>query len=67
MWPTDGGGRMRTRNKTGWNYSVQASAYRVLTNTTRQSNASDPFTGCTIGTTRLRAPEKAATTSARPK
>ncbi|HEX7634390.1 MAG TPA: TonB-dependent receptor, partial [Noviherbaspirillum sp.] len=39
------GGRIRTRNKTGWNYSVQASTYQVLTNTIRQSNVSDPLAG----------------------
>ena len=39
------GGRVRMRNKTGWNYSVQASTYQVLTNTTRQSNVSDPLAG----------------------
>ena len=37
------GGRLRTRNKTGWNYSVQLSTYQVLTNTTRQSGVSDPL------------------------
>lgn len=39
------GGRLRTRNRTGWNYSMQLSTYRVLTNSTRQSNVSDPLAG----------------------
>lgn len=45
------GGRLRTRHKTGWNYSAQLSSYRVLTNTTRQASVSDPLaSGVVTGT-----------------
>ena len=37
------GARLRTRNKTGWNYSAQISRYSVATNTLRQASNSDPF------------------------
>ena len=37
------GARLRTRHKTGWNYSVQLSSYQVLTNSIRESSVSDPL------------------------
>jgi iron complex outermembrane receptor protein len=45
------GGRLRTRHKTGWNYSVQLSSYQVLTNSLRQARVSDPLaSGIVTGT-----------------
>ncbi|MDY0012697.1 MAG: TonB-dependent receptor [Rhodocyclaceae bacterium] len=37
------GGRLRTRQATGWNGSVQLSSYQVLSNTLRQASLSDPL------------------------
>ncbi|MBL8429628.1 MAG: TonB-dependent receptor [Dechloromonas sp.] len=48
------GGRLRTRHKTGWNYSVQASQYSVQDSTLRQASNSDPSAvGGTAGTDTL--------------
>ncbi len=46
------GGRLRTRNATGWNSSIQLSSYRVIENTSLTSDRSDPiaYSGVTTGT-----------------
>lgn len=37
------GTRLRTRHKTGWNYSAQVSTYRVTTHHVREAAVSDPI------------------------
>lgn len=45
------GARLRTRNKTGWNYTAQASTYRMLESSLREAAVSDPLaTGAQPGT-----------------
>lgn len=43
------GGRLRTRNATGWNHSLQVSRYRMRKDSLRQANVSDPFAAGAAG------------------
>lgn len=42
------GARLRTTHATGWNHSVQVSAYDLRKDSSRQASVSDPFAGAAV-------------------